>query len=153
MQTLAAGSRKNQAGFTLLELLVVVAIVAMVSAGVGLSMRDASQVQLERDADRLAALLESARARSRVLGVAVRWYTTPEGFKFEGLQATDLPENWLDANTRVAPSPDGSKLSLLLGPDPLIEPQELVLTSLAEPGKTVRLATDGVRPFAVKAGP
>ena len=153
MQTLAAGNRKTQAGFTLLELLVVVAIVAMVSAGVGLSMRDASQVQLERDGDRLAALLESARARSRVLGVAVRWHTTPEGFKFEGLQATDLPENWLDANTRVAPSPDGSKLSLLLGPDPLIEPQELVLTSLAEPGKTVRLATDGVRPFAVKAGP
>ena len=153
MQTLAAGSRKNQAGFTLLELLVVVAIVAMVSAGVGLSMRDASQVQLERDAERLASLLDSARARSRVMGVPVRWRATPEGFKFEGLQATDLPENWLDANTRVAPSPDGSKLSLLLGPDPLIEPQELVLTSLAQPGKTVRLATDGVRPFAVKALP
>lgn len=153
MQTLAAGSHKTQAGFTLLELLVVVAIVAMVSAGVGLSMRDAGQVQLERDGDRLAALLESARARSRVLGVAVRWQTTPEGFKFEGLQAADLPENWLDANTRVAPSPDGSKLSLLLGPDPLIEPQELVLTSLTEPGKTVRLATDGVRPFAVKVLP
>ncbi len=153
MQTLAAGSRKHQAGFTLLELLVVVAIVAMVSAGVGLSMRDASQVQLERDAERLASLLESARARSRVMGVPVRWRATPEGFKFEGLQAADLPENWLDANTRVAPSPDGSKVSLLLGPDPLIEPQELVLTSLAQPGKEVRLATDGVRPFAVKALP
>ena len=153
MQTLAAGSRKTQAGFTLLELLVVVAIVAMVSAGVGLSMRDASQVQLERDAERLASLLESARARSRVLGVPVRWRATPEGFKFDGLQAADLPENWLDANTRLAPSPDGSKISLLLGPDPLIEPQELVLTSLAQPGKTVRLATDGVRPFAVKVLP
>ena len=153
MQTLAAGSRKTQAGFTLLELLVVVAIVAMVSAGVGLSMRDASQVQLERDAERLASLLESARARSRVLGVPVRWRATPEGFKFDGLQAADLPENWLDANTRVAPSPDGAKVSLLLGPDPLIEPQELVLTSLAQPGKTVRLATDGVRPFAVKVLP
>jgi general secretion pathway protein H len=53
----------------------------------------------------------------------------------------------------VAPSPDGSKISLLLGPDPLIEPQELVLTSLTQPGKSVRLATDGVRPFAVKALP
>jgi len=153
MQILAAGSRKTQAGFTLLELLVVVAIVAMVSAGVGLSMRDASQVQLERDAERLASLLESARARSRVMGVPVRWRATPEGFKFEGLQTTDLPENWLDANTRVAPKPDGTQVSLLLGPDPLIEPQELVLTALAQPGKTVRLATDGVRPFAVKALP
>ena len=153
MQTLAAGSRKTHAGFTLLELLVVVAIVAMVSAGVGFSLRDASQVQLERDAERLASLLESARARSRVMGVPVRWRVTPEGFKFEGLQAADLPENWLDANTRVAPSPDGTQVSLLLGPDPLIEPQELVLTSLSHPGKTVRLATDGVRPFAVKALP
>jgi general secretion pathway protein H len=155
MQTSAAGSPKPQAGFTLLELLVVVAIVAMVSAGVGLSMRDASAVQLERDGERLAALLESARARSRVLGVAVRWRATPEGFKFEGLPASDLPETWLDANTRVA-SPQGgsaSSATLLLGPDPLIEPQELVLTSLAQPGKTVRLATDGVRPFAVKATP
>ena len=155
MQTLAAGSRKTQAGFTLLELLVVVAIVAMVSAGVGLSMRDASEVQLERDAQRLASLLESARARSRVMGVPVRWRATPEGFKFEGLQAADLPENWLDANTRVASGAgfDGATATLLLGPDPLIGPQELVLTSLAQPGKTVRLATDGVRPFAVKALP
>jgi general secretion pathway protein H len=36
-------------GFTLLELLVVVAIIAMASAGVGFAMRDTSQVALERD--------------------------------------------------------------------------------------------------------
>ena len=155
MQILAAGNRKNIVGFTLLELLVVMAIVALVSAGVGFSMRDASQVSLERDAERLSALLESARARSRVMGVPVRWRANATGFKFEGLGASDLPEKWLDANTFVAQSSGDEKgaLSLLLGPEPIIEAQEVVLASRDQPGKTVRLATDGVRPFSVLARP
>jgi general secretion pathway protein H len=57
MQTLEAGTRSCERGFTLLELLVVVAIMAIATAGVGLAMRDASQSQLEREAQRLAALL------------------------------------------------------------------------------------------------
>jgi general secretion pathway protein H len=146
MQISAAGSpRRRSAGFTLLELLVVMAIVAMVSAGVGFAMRDASQVQLDRDAERLAALLESARARSRVLGVAVRWRATATGFRFEGLAPAELPEQWLDGDTDVA-----AAASLLLGPEPIIEPQELVLVSRSQPDRRVRLASDGVRPFAVQ---
>ena len=57
MRTLVAGNPSRLSGFTLLELLVVLAIMALVSAGVGFAMRDTSQVQLERDGERLAALL------------------------------------------------------------------------------------------------
>lgn len=153
MRTLVAGSPSRRSGFTLLELLVVLAIVALASAGVGLALRDTSQVQLERDGERLAALLESARARSRVSGTPVRWHTTPGGFKFDGPAAADLPQQWLDQDTRVAVTTGTAEApALLLGPEPIIEPQELVLISGAEPGKSVRLASDGVRPFAVQAG-
>ncbi len=146
MRTSAAGSRNHgPRGFTLLELLIVVAIVAMVSVGVGLAMRDSSMVQLERDAERLAALLESARARSRVTGVPVRWRATAQGFHFEGLGEAQLPSQWLDPDTAVAGDP-----TLLLGPEPIIGAQEVVLVSKAQAGRSVRLATDGVRAFALQ---
>lgn len=161
MQTLAAGSRNachaarpavraTGLGFTLLELLVVMAIVAMVSAGVGFAMRDSSQVQLAREADRLAALLESARAQSRVRGVPVHWRVNATGFQFDGLSRTDLPTQWLDPDTAAVPGVRGA-VTLLLGPEPIIGPQAVVLVSRSQPGKSVRLATDGVRPFAVQA--
>ena len=63
----------------------VISIVALATAGVSMAMRDSSQTQLEREAQRLAALLESARAQSRASGMAVRWHTTADGFQFDGL--------------------------------------------------------------------
>lgn len=62
MPTSAAGSRRLR-GFTLLELIVVIAIIAVATAGVSFAMRDSSAARLDREADRLAALLESARAQ------------------------------------------------------------------------------------------
>lgn len=157
MQTSAAGNSPNRRnGFTLLELLVVVALVAMVSAGVGFAMRDSSQVQLDREAERLAALLESARAQSRVSGVPVRWRATAKGFLFEGLEHADLPTQWLDPDTDARGNPGatgvtGGGASLLLGPEPIIGPQAVILVSRSQPTQRIRLATDGVRPFVIQA--
>ena len=68
---------------------------AMATAGVTLVLRDSADTALEREAQRLAALFESARAQSRASGVVVRWHTTPGGFLFEGLTAGALPTRWL----------------------------------------------------------
>lgn len=124
-----------------------VAIIAIASAGVSFALRDAQAVQLEREAQRLAALLESARAQSRSSGVAVRWYPVEGGFRFDGTPANALPDHWLSDATQVS----GSAM-LLLGPEPIIGKQEVVLVSSELPGRSLRVATDGLRPFAVASG-
>jgi general secretion pathway protein H len=143
----ARASLLGSGGFTLIELLVVVAIIAIATAGVSFAVRDAQATQLDREAQRLASLLEAARAQSRSIGTPVRWYPTPGAFHFEGLPPGALPERWLADSTEVRGS-----VTLTLGPEPIIGAQEVVLGSSRAPQRTLRIATDGVRPFKVAGG-
>ena len=155
MPTSAAGSKRPPAlppGFTLLELLVVVALIAVATAGVSLSLRDSAQSALQRDAERLAVLLETGRAQARANGLPVVWRTQDippnavQSFVFEGLPPPGLPQNWLAESTRAAP---GSAITL--GPEPLIEPQAVALSAPQSPGQTLWVVTDGLRPFKVQS--
>ena len=153
MRTLAAGNKRLPRpvrGFTLMELLVVMALIAVAAAGVSLSLRDSAESALQRDAERLAALLETGRAQARANGVAVTWLTLAEGsrFEFAGLQPPGLPSQWLSSNTRAAPG-----IRMNLGPEPLIEPQVVALSSMTSAGKTLWVVTDGLRPFRVQTTP
>jgi len=132
-------------GVTLLELMVVVSIMALATAGVSIALRDAPNAQLEREADRLAALLEAGRAASRASGVPVRWVVTPEGFRFDGLPPQTLPENWLAFGISVL-----STQPISLGPEPIIGAQAVVLSISEAPERTVTIASDGLRPFAAQ---
>ena len=144
-------------GFTLLELLVVISIIAAASAGVALALRDGTQTALVRDAERLAVLFESARAQSRATGVAVSWQATPEGFEFDGLAQQPGRSGWLSPTTRVV-----STATVQLGPEPMIGAQAVELFDSSQPnqastgspnalGATVRIASDGLRPFRIQA--
>lgn len=155
-RVLSAGA----SGFTLLELLLVVAIIAMAGAGVGFALRDIGQTRLEREGQRLAAMLESARARSRAAGVPVYWRASDTGFTFTGLPAPasgggeDASLQAPGRGNAIAPAMawlvDGLSVSsdavVTLGPEPLIGPQDIVL---AQGTRRIHVRTDGLHAFGV----
>jgi len=143
----AAAALRRHRGFTLIELLMVVAIMAIATAGVGLALRDSSGTALEREAQRLAVLLDSARAQSRMTANPVRWRPTATGFIFEGLaKGSTFPSAWLGPDVRAAVT-----RVVVLGPEPVIGPQQIRLVSTSDPSRSLILATDGIRPFSVIA--
>ncbi|MFN3862198.1 MAG: Tfp pilus assembly protein FimT/FimU [Roseateles sp.] len=143
-------------GFTLIELLVVVALIAITSATISLALRDPTELQLQREAQRLAALLETARAESRASGLAVRWIPkgvkAGEDFHFAGLPPTiELPSRWLGDPVAVSiPSATAQNPGLVLGPEPVIPAQQLRLQLGSQ---SLVLATDGLAAFDVVATP
>lgn len=135
-------------GVTLPELLVVVSVMALATAGVSLAIRGGPAAQLEREAERLVVLLETGRAASLASGAPVRWVVTAEGFRFEGVAPASLPERWLAPGVGVS-----AGAGLALGPEPFIGEQQVQLMHVDAPGQTLRIRTDGLRSFAVQAGP
>lgn len=134
-------------GFTLLELMVVISIIAIASVGVILSLPNEDGVKLEREAQRLAALLDSGRAQSRSSGLEVKWQITENGFKFEGISSNSKSElsqftNWMQEGVTVV----GEQKEIILGPEPILEKQKILL-QLAD--QKVQVSTDGLHPFIV----
>lgn len=141
----------RHAGFTLIELLVVVALIAIATATVSLSLRDPAAAQLEREAERLAALFETARAESRAAGISVQWAPVRDSnnaagdqFRFQGLpERIKLPSRWL--GEPVAVEIAGAQV-VRLGPEPLIGAQKLQLQLGSQ---RLVLATDGLSAFEI----
>ena len=69
-------------GFTLLEMLVAVAIIAIASSALVIHAWPGNAATAEREARRLAALLEAALAEARASGQAIAWAPAPDGYAF-----------------------------------------------------------------------
>lgn len=144
-------------GFTLLELMVVVALIALATTSVVVSLRDSNETRLETEALRLGALLDAARAQSRTSGVPVLWRVGADGFGFGPAGAAtptastpvSQPKPWLHEGTTVQIVQPAEARWLVLGPEPLTVPQRIELR-LGEARLT--LASDGLGPFSVLRG-
>ncbi|MDE2079840.1 MAG: prepilin-type N-terminal cleavage/methylation domain-containing protein [Burkholderiales bacterium] len=145
------GHRPRTSGFTLIELLVVIAIIAISVGVVSLALRDRGASRLDQDGERLAVLLEMARAEARAAGSTVLWVpgVRPGGdgsqFRFVGLPAAQaLPTHWLDPDTRAVVVGAGS---VRLGPDAILPPQRIELQLGAY---RLQIASDGLGPFTAE---
>jgi general secretion pathway protein H len=137
---------KKNIGFTLLELLVVIAIIAIATAGVSLALRDSSTTALEREAQRLAAVLEAGRSQSRTTGLVVRWQANADGFLFTSNRTADgdKVQPWL--TTGITAQISTQLPAVLLGPEPIIAAQTIVLRL---EDRRIYVSTDGLQPFRV----
>jgi general secretion pathway protein H len=139
-------------GFTLIEMMLVLAIVAVLTAVVSWSMRDSAAVQLKQEAERLALWLESARVQARVQGLAVTAQMLPQGVALKGLSSDTggtvqgaMGLNWLRPDTQ----PVGGDAVLMLGPEPFIPPQQVQLGSTRDPLARATVWTSGAGPWRV----
>lgn len=138
---------KPARGFTLLELMVVVALIAISTAVVSLAVPDPSATRLEREAVRLSAILESARAQARAGAMTVVWVPQAKGpdvdYQFIGLPDALQPSLRWDDRAIQAEVLGGR--SIILGPEPVIGAQSVVLRL---EDRQVMIRTDGLSPFA-----
>src|SRR3954465_9633083 len=69
-------------GYTLLELLIVIAIIGIAAGVVSLSGRGNENRRLPEEGDRLAALFRMAQSEARVGGRPIRWRADLSGYRF-----------------------------------------------------------------------
>lgn len=145
-------------GFTLLELMVVVALIAITTAVVAFAVPDPSSTRLEREAARLTAILESARVQARSGAMTIQWIPESNGrgddYQFIGLPQAFMPSLKWDAADVKAEVVNGNGgigrgKSIVLGPEPVIGAQSVILRL---EDRQIIIGTDGLSPFDVITG-
>ena len=154
--------RSGGAGFTLLEVLVVVVIIALVAALVTVKISPDARQSLREEGLRLAALLAHARDEAIVTGAPLAWQRTDDGYRFmqraadrtwqpvdrdPSLRARSLPVGVSLAAVQTLTPPTGAYPVIVLSPTGLTEPFRITL-ALGE--HRVQVSSDGTAAAVVE---
>jgi general secretion pathway protein H len=150
-------------GFTLVEVLVVVVIIALLVSLVAVQLWPDARQSLREEGARLALLLAHARDEAIATGAPLAWQRTEAGYRFleRGPERTWQPTD-RDASLRARALPTGVSVvaietpatanggnpTIVLSPTGIADPFRITL-ALGE--HRVRVASDGVTAPAVEA--
>ncbi len=162
MPILAYGMR-NKAGFTLLELLVVLVIVGITVGLVSFNMVPNERQVLQSEAQRIALLLQLARDEAIVRNRLIAFEIEPDGYRFlirdekqwQALTQDDLLRERkfdhapLSFSMTPALREDATPLRIIFGREPVDKPFVLTLMVDGANGVQVNIHADGVGHFVV----
>ena len=156
----------KSAGFTLIELMIVVFIIAVASAVAVFSLRPSDNEQSVQNAQQLAALLDAARAEARAEKNALIWSCDQSGFTVQGLTVGSSQTKhfaWQSGTFYCDP------VQGVIGPEPITKAQVINVYSTEANGGSnsdpststtpsvgkvknfVQIKTDGLGPFKLAA--
>lgn len=127
-------------GFTLLELMVVIVIIGLVSAGFLLSISATGRdSQLERERDRLTALIDYVRERATLQTVEYGLRCEQGGYRFVMYDTRQSlwTEDPLDESLRARTLPPGLRIALS------VENKPIVLPAASAPARLGKSANQG----------
>lgn len=153
-------SRRRSAGFTLIEMLVVLMIAGLLIAVVTLAPARNRRMDLDEEAQRLATMLESANDDAQIRSVSIAWQPSDGGYAFYERTESgawrplvdDLlkPYHWAADVTGVAIHYTGSSDStarVVFGDESINVP---VTVTLSSGGARLQVVSSGVGNFAVQ---
>ncbi|MEE8387125.1 MAG: GspH/FimT family pseudopilin [Acidiferrobacterales bacterium] len=140
---------RQQTGFTLLEILVVMVLIAIIAGMVGVNLKSDPTATVREEAQRLALLLQTAQEEAILQGTLYAINLEPTRYHFLRLDVEGVMKNIdTDALLRQRELPDGVKIVnvLINGADSEQEKKGFILTPLGDlPNFSIVLEDDGHR--------
>jgi general secretion pathway protein H len=136
-------------GFTLLELLLVVALIAIAASVATLALGDAEPRRMREEAERLSALFRIATSEARASGRALTWEADLSGYRFRSYddEATErLPEELRRTRSWPFEVEHIATPRLLITREPVREP---AVIEIATRGRDLHLALDALGNLSV----